>query len=218
MMLGTLLAVVAAYLLGSIPSAYLITRWRLSEDVRNVGDGNAGARNVWHMVGPGWGILVGAVDVAKGATPVLLAAPLGASPFGSLLVGPVAILGHDYPLYRRFRGGGKGLATATGVLLARLPVTTLAALALFGVGWLLMHSYDRAIVVGAGSAILLPVAFGEPWSTAAYVLLIFCLLWARKLQDLAHERRVWSRSGWTDAEDVAWYGPPPTDEGKDEVS
>ena len=171
MIVNTLIAVIAAYLLGSIPSAYLVTRWRLGDVIRRVGDGNAGARNVWHVVGPGWGLLVCAMDMAKGAAAVLLAAPLSLSSFWSLLLGPMAIVGHDYPIYRRFRGGGKRLATATGILLARLPVTTSLALAFFGLACWLLGSYDRAIVVGAGSAILLPIAFGETWATALRRLL-----------------------------------------------
>lgn len=205
---GTFFAILAGYLLGTIPSAYLITRWRTGLDIRTVGDGNSGARNVWHVVGPSWGLLVGAMDAGKGAAAVCLAGPLGAAHLGAIFAGPAAILGHDYPCFRRLRGG-KGLATAIGVLLVWLPVSTLIGLLLLGGSYLFLHNFDRSVVVGAASMIFLPAALGEPWSMTAYALLLFCMLWARKLHDLGHERRVWSQSGWSDVESADWYGDSP---------
>ena len=130
-----LIAVLLGYLVGSLPFAQLISRWRTGQDIRIVGSGNAGARNVWHAVGPAWGLMVGALDIGKGLAAVALARVMGASVVGALLSGPAAMLGHDFPVFHRFRGG-KGLATAYGVLLAWVPYSTLVSMVLFALAQL----------------------------------------------------------------------------------
>lgn len=197
-------AICFGYLLGSIPVAHIITRWRTGLNIRQVGDGNAGARNVWHVVGPGWGTLVAVLDAIKGATAVVLARLMGASPAGVVLVGPAAILGHAYPLFLHFEGG-KGLATTVGILLAWTPISTLISLAVLVVGQLVLRNFDRTVVLVAATAIFSPLAFGQPWSFCLYALFLFCLLWVRKLHDLPHERRVWAQSGWEGVEQSDWY-------------
>ena len=68
-MIADIGALVVAYLIGSIPAAYLVTRLRTGQDIRQVGEGNAGARNVWHVAGRGWGVVVG-VEAVEGAVAV----------------------------------------------------------------------------------------------------------------------------------------------------
>ena len=118
-----------AYLAGSLPTAYLLTRLVKGIDIRTVGSRNAGAVNVFRQVAPWAGVTVLVVDAFKGAAviAVVLALDLGdyAMFFGALAV----IIGHNWPVFLGFRGG-KGVATLFGLSLAVLPFWTLLALAL----------------------------------------------------------------------------------------
>ncbi len=119
-------ALVAAYFIGAIPSAYLAVSWAKGQDIRSLGDGNAGAGNAARVLGARAGLLVGAVDIAKGAAAALLARFLIGSAEAWLIAGMVAILGHIFPIYLRGRGG-RGAAPAAGVLLAGLPLVAFTA-------------------------------------------------------------------------------------------
>jgi acyl phosphate:glycerol-3-phosphate acyltransferase len=151
------LAVAIAYLAGSIPSAYIAGKAR-GVDLRKHGSGNLGATNVIRVLGAKIGLVVFALDVAKGALPVLYLPRYTISPWPAVWVGiacgVAAILGHTRPAFLLFRKGGKGVATAAGVFLALAPVQTLLTLFVFAVV-LLSSGY-----VSVGSlvcAALLPV-------------------------------------------------------------
>ena len=111
----------AAYLIGAIPSAYLAVSWARGQDIRSLGDGNAGAGNAAHILGARAGLLIGAVDIAKGAAAVLLARFTLGSEEGGMIAGLLAVMGHVWPIYLHGRGG-RGAAPAVGVLLATLPL------------------------------------------------------------------------------------------------
>ena len=122
-MLATL-ALIASYLIGSIPFGYLIVRARGAGDVRETGSGGTGATNVTRRAGKGAGVLTLALDALKGAVAVLLARWLAAPDFG---VNPwvaacavAAVVGHCFPAWLKFRGG-KGVAPGLGVFLALSP-------------------------------------------------------------------------------------------------
>ena len=201
-------SILTAYLLGSLPFAYLVTRWRAGKDIRQVGVGNAGARNVWHVVGPGWAIAVGALDILKGALAINVAHIVGARAVALYLAGPVAILGHDFPIFRRFEGG-KGVATAFGVLLTWMPEPTLISMVMLASVQLVLRNFDRSIVFGSISAIFLPLAFQYRWTMTAYALLLFLMLAVRQLHDLPHERSTWAVSGWKGVARTDWHGKAP---------
>jgi glycerol-3-phosphate acyltransferase PlsY len=120
-----------AWLLGSIPFSYLVAR-RRGIDVREVGSGNVGATNVMRTVGKAAGLLAFALDFLKGAVASQIG--LWTEPHGPLpaLCAVLAVLGHMYPVWLRFRGG-KGVATGAGAFLPLAPDATLAALATFAV-------------------------------------------------------------------------------------
>lgn len=132
-----------AYLLGSIPTAYLAGRLGKGIDIRQVGDGNPGAANVWREVGPIPGTVVALVDMGKGAAAALLAHTLTGSTVGQMLAGGLAVVGHNWPAFLRFQGG-RGAATALGVLLAVLPSATFPLLALALIPFFLTHSLTAA--------------------------------------------------------------------------
>ena len=112
------------YLVGSIPFGFLLARFLAKADVRGQGSGNIGATNVARVVGKKLGVVTLLFDVAKGAVPVLIARwVIGESGPVSLietLVGAAAFMGHCFPVWLGFRGG-KGVATALGVIVAHMP-------------------------------------------------------------------------------------------------
>ncbi|HWP24012.1 MAG TPA: glycerol-3-phosphate 1-O-acyltransferase PlsY [Candidatus Binatia bacterium] len=123
------LLLVSAYLIGSIPSGYLIG-YLSGIDVRKAGSGNVGATNVGRVVGRKQGILTFFGDCAKGWIPVFAALHLEVRPAAVALVGLAAFLGHLYPVFLRFKGG-KGVATAFGVMLAIAPLASLCLIGIF---------------------------------------------------------------------------------------
>jgi glycerol-3-phosphate acyltransferase PlsY len=123
-----------AYIAGSFPSAYLAGRLIKGIDLRTAGSGNLGATNVYRVLGFGAAMCVLLIDLAKGAVPVLfLPRLLDAGPPGSdralwwaLAYGIAAIAGHAKPVFLFWKGGGKGVATATGVFVVLVPSALLA--------------------------------------------------------------------------------------------
>jgi len=115
-MVSGIIAVIIAYLLGSIPAAYIVTRLKTGRDIRQLGGGNVGARNVFHEVGLWAAIIVSVFDIGKGAAAVAIASwLLGAPLFFVLAAGLAAVAGHMWSIYLKFTGGN-GLATSIGVL------------------------------------------------------------------------------------------------------
>ena len=118
--LAIAVALIDAYFLGSIPSAYIISRLRKGIDIRQVGSRNMGAMNVFYNVSFLSGLLVLLMDIGKGAAAVALARYL-LVPFPTeLIAGVMAVLGHSFPVWLKFRGG-KGGAPLIGVLIFLMP-------------------------------------------------------------------------------------------------
>ena len=131
---------VAAYLLGSIPAAYLAGRAR-GVDLRQHGSGNLGATNAWRVLGWRIGLAVYLFDTLKGALPVallpaLLDMPPGDHALWRIGFGLAAIVGHVRPIFLAGKGGGKGVATAGGVFAALAPLPLAVAFAVFAVVFL----------------------------------------------------------------------------------
>ena len=128
-------ALLAAYVIGSVPTAHLVGRYH-GVDLRTVGSGNLGATNVLRTFGWRWGALVYAVDVLKGVVPVVGLPSLvagGATPWVPIALGVAAIVGHVRPVFLLGQGGGKGVATASGVFLGLAPLPTVMVMGLFAV-------------------------------------------------------------------------------------
>jgi acyl phosphate:glycerol-3-phosphate acyltransferase len=149
--LAAALWLIASYLVGAIPTSYLAGRLFRGIDLREHGSKNLGATNVYRTLGWRYAIPVGLVDVAKGAVPVLLFAPqVSDSQLFALACGIAAILGHVFSVFVRFRGG-KGVATAAGVMLGLTPlalgVATLAWLVVLALtGYVSLASIAAAVV------------------------------------------------------------------------
>ena len=119
-------AIIIGYILGAIPFAYIIARLKKGVDIRDVGGGNVGALNAYRQIGPIYGLGVLAADIGKGAMAVVIASWLGLSLPWVGVAGFAAILGHNWPVFLKFKGG-KGAATVIGVLLAFMPIPLLIA-------------------------------------------------------------------------------------------
>lgn len=125
------LLLLAAYLIGAIPTGVLMTKLAGGGDIRKVGSGNIGATNVYRTAGRRLGIITLLGDCLKGVIPLLIAIRVFNLQGGELgLVALAAFIGHCYPVYLGFKGG-KGVATALGVFLVLSPKSILCALALF---------------------------------------------------------------------------------------
>ena len=169
--------VLLAYLLGSIPWGLLLTRRFSAIDIRRHGSGNIGATNVRRLAGNRLGLATLAADLLKGALPVYGAAVFfnqaGISPPAAALalVALAAFAGHLYPVYMRFKGGGKGIATAAGGLLAMAPAAFAICLAVF----CLALGLSRRVSVGSlAAAGVMPVVV--MWATGSFWTLMAALL------------------------------------------
>ena len=161
------LVLVVAYLLGSIPFAYIAGRLN-GVDLRTVGSGNLGATNVFRTLGRTVGIAVMVLDIAKGAFAVLIAQWVVGGPWWPIAAGALAILGHVFPVWTGFKGG-KGVAVGAGALVGLVP----AASGVLIILWLLIVVLTRyvsvASIVCALAAAPLAWAFGAPWSYVAFI-------------------------------------------------
>ena len=128
--LAIAIAIIGAYLLGSIPSAYIIGRLRKGIDIRQVGSRNMGAMNVFYNVGVASGLLVLFADIGKGAAAIALAQWLVDSNLVMFFAGATAVLGHNFPVWLGFKGG-KGGAPLIGTLIYLMPWGILIGLSIF---------------------------------------------------------------------------------------
>jgi glycerol-3-phosphate acyltransferase PlsY len=144
-----ILALVAAYFIGSVPLAYLMGRWIKGFDIRRVGTKNMGTMNTFYQVGFWPGMVVLAVDIGKGALAVAVARWLETPQLVELLAGMVAVAGHVLPVWLKFKGG-KGGATCIGVLAFLMPWGIPIYVAAFGLLLLITRfptlSYSVAFV------------------------------------------------------------------------
>ena len=158
-----------AYLLGSIPWGLVLTRMFTSHELRRAGSGNIGATNVLRVAGVFLGILTLAGDILKGAIPVYLSltVPDGGAAL-TMAVAASAFLGHLYPVFLKFRNGGKGVATAAGCFVVISPMACLTVVLVFFLVTLLTNHVS---VGSMAAAALLPVSvflFTQSWHLALF--------------------------------------------------
>jgi glycerol-3-phosphate acyltransferase PlsY len=165
---------VFAYLLGSMPTALIVSKRFKGVDIRTVGDGNMGARNTFHSIGPKFGLMVAVIDFFKGALPVLLAYLLGLELGWQCLAGALAILGHDFPLFAGFRGG-QGTASTFGTMGVLFPLPTLAGLVFYGGIYLLTKNSRLGCAVG-GAVIAALLAVSQQWLLLTYAIAVFVFI------------------------------------------
>ena len=168
--------IAAAYLIGSIPFALILSR-RWGADLRQVGSGNMGAANVMRASGVSAGVLVAALDMAKGAASVWIASRVSDGAELPAAAGLAAILGHIYPIWLRFRGG-KGVATACGVFSLLTPLAVPPAVALFALTVWFTQYISLGSVLASMALPPLAYALGSPVpaviaASAAAAIIVF---------------------------------------------
>jgi glycerol-3-phosphate acyltransferase PlsY len=142
---------VASYLVGAIPTSHLVSRSLAKIDLRQHGSGNLGATNLYRVLGWKYAVPVGLFDIAKGAIPVLLFAPqVSRSMLYVLACGVAAIIGHVFSVFVRFKGG-KGVATAAGVMLALTPLALGVAAAVWAIVLMLTGYVSLASIAAAAA-------------------------------------------------------------------
>jgi len=144
-----IIAIVCAYIIGSIPSAYIMGRLRKGVDIRQIGSRSMGAMNVFYQIGFVEGLTVLAVDIGKGMAAAALARWLGVPLYAQLLAAAAVVVGHAYTVFLKFRGG-RGGATCIGILVYLMPWGLPLYAAIFGLSLLLTRyptlSYSLAFL------------------------------------------------------------------------
>jgi acyl phosphate:glycerol-3-phosphate acyltransferase len=198
-----IIALILAYLIGSFPSAFIVAKLRKGVDIRKVGSHNMGAMNTFYSVGFWWGILVLFLDIGKGA----LAAAVGwhltkivdiqLAAYIQLAAGVVAVLGHNFPVFLKFKGG-KGGATCIGALVYVMPWGLPIYPAIFGLILLITRfptlSYSAAFLCFPFVAVFL---YPEHW--VAYIIFTAILLLlplVRYIPRIKEMRRGAGGGGW----------------------
>ncbi|MEK7477351.1 MAG: glycerol-3-phosphate 1-O-acyltransferase PlsY [Candidatus Coatesbacteria bacterium] len=158
-------AVVAgSFLAGSIPFGYLVPRFLRGLDIRGHGSRNPGATNVWRVLGPGPGVLVGLLDGAKGWLAVALAIRAGAGAALSVAAALAAVAGHSWTPWLAFRGG-KGVITSAGAFLRLAWLPLAGAVVAFGVVFAATRMVSAGSIVAAVLFAVLTVVLPGPWRT-----------------------------------------------------
>jgi len=189
--------VLFGYLLGSIPSAYIVGRVLRGIDIREVGDGNVGAANAYREMGPAVGVAVLIADVCKGMAAILVAQAFVSQPM-VLVVGFAAVAGHIWPIFIRLRGG-RGEATTIGVLSTLLPQAMLMLLAACAVPFLVTRNTMLAGAILLSPLWLVALLLGVSWPLVGFSIGLPCLvglahfLTTRHLPDDARREAIYMR-------------------------
>ena len=190
---SAVLAIVAAYLCGSVPFGLMTGRWIQGIDLREHGSRNIGATNVGRVLGAKWGAIVLCLDVLKGLVPTwllpMLVSQESARVHVQVACGIAAIVGHMFPCWLGFRGG-KGVATSLGVIAVVAPWGTLVAFAAFAIVFTLFRIVSLSSIVAAVAfaiaqmVLLAPPFRDENWSVGAFSLAVPLLVIVRHRENI----------------------------------
>jgi len=162
-------AIVIGYLIGSIPFPYIAARLKKRVDIRQVGGRNMGALNVAREIGLPIGIAVLIADIGKGALAVFIARWLGLPLVWIFVAGFAAVVGHNWPVFLKFRGG-KGAATTLGVLLALFPLEAGISFGIIVIILVITSNMRLAVFAGQAFLPLIVWLYNQPVSVIAYTL------------------------------------------------
>ncbi len=152
-----------AYLIGSIPTGYLIVKIKTGKDIRTIGSGSTGATNVKRELGTKWFFIVMILDAIKGALPVVLAKTLTTDIFGfyAVISAVFVIIGHSKPLFLQFKGG-KSVASGVGTILALNPLAGLLVALIWAIVTYITRYVSVGSIVAVLSSIILMYLFKNP--------------------------------------------------------
>ena len=180
MVIKGILAIGIAYMLGSIPFAFIVTYLEKKVDIRRLGTGNVGTMNTAREIGLFSGIIVLLLDMAKGCLAIFIAKWLGLSMLWMFPVGFAAVSGHSWPLFLKFIGG-RGVATTMGVLLALAPLQFGIIFVMILIIYLLTRNSGLAVGIGLVIFPLILWAFGKEESLIFYALIMAIFLGLRNI-------------------------------------
>ena len=167
----TVLLLVFAYLIGSIPTGLIVGKQFWQTDLRNYGSKNIGATNAWRVLGKKAGITIFLLDFLKGVLPTALALNFLETPLEAVLVGALAIVGHSCSIFLKFKGG-KSVSTGLGVILALMPTVTVIVF----ISWLIIVKYSGyvslASIIASLLVPILSLCFGEDMVYTIFGVLI----------------------------------------------
>jgi len=182
MLLG-ILSIIIGYLLGSIPTAYIVSRMRKGIDIRNVDSGNMGAANVIRQIGAHEGVFVGLIDISKGAVAILIAQTLNISELWVFGTGFAALVGHNFPVFAGFKGG-RGSATIIGIFLVLAPEAILVTLVVVAIPFFTSRKFTGAIIIGFALLPLFVWLLEGSLSLVRYALAIDLFMLVRNLSGI----------------------------------
>ncbi|MBQ8634866.1 glycerol-3-phosphate 1-O-acyltransferase PlsY [bacterium] len=163
------IVVIVAYLIGSIPTGYLIVKIKTNQDIRTIGSGSTGATNVKRVLGKKWFFIVMILDALKGATPVLLAKYLTIDTYGinAVLAAILVIIGHSKPIFLQFKGG-KSVASGVGTILALNPLVGLSIAIIWGIITYISKYVSLGSIIALGLSPILMYLFKNPIGYIVY--------------------------------------------------
>ncbi|MFZ3132562.1 MAG: glycerol-3-phosphate 1-O-acyltransferase PlsY, partial [Desulfosporosinus sp.] len=170
-------ALLIAYFLGAIPFAYLVGRIR-HVNVRSQGSGNIGSTNAFRLLGAKYGLAVFAGDALKGVLATVLCLNL-LGPWGGLGGGILAIIGHSWNPFFKFKPTGKGVATGFGVIAVLVPGISLVSIIVFGLVALITRYVSLASISGAATAVIMTFFSSVPLAYKVLVFMVAMLIFVR---------------------------------------
>ncbi|MBT9167898.1 MAG: Glycerol-3-phosphate acyltransferase [Syntrophomonadaceae bacterium] len=179
--MNIIVALLASYLIGSLSFGYLAGKLLRGIDIRQHGSGNTGTTNIQRTLGTAPAIIVLLLDIGKGLAAVLLARALTGAPGVEMLAGVLSVLGHNWPLFHRFKGG-RGIATSIGVLIGLAWQVLLIAVAVGIIIIAVTRYVSLGSIIGVLLVPILMVAFGLPTLHILFgtVLAVFAI-WRHRL-------------------------------------
>ena len=163
---------IIAYLIGSIPTGYIIVKLKTNQDIRTIGSGSTGATNVKRVLGKKWFFIVMLLDAFKGALPVVLAKVLTVDTYGiyAVISAIFVIIGHSKPVFLQFKGG-KSVASGVGTILALNPLVGLLIAAIWGVITYISKYVSLGSIIALILSPLLMYLFKNPIGYIVYCLI-----------------------------------------------
>jgi len=182
MLLG-ILNIIIAYFLGSIPTALIVSRVKKGIDIRNIGSRNMGGANVMREIGAREGVLVGLIDVAKGAGVILIAQALAIPELWVFGAGFAVLVGHNFPVFARFRGG-RGAATIIGIFFVLAPEAMLITLVIVAIPFFTTRKFGAALLIGFALLPLFIWLLESSLTLVRYVLVIDAFMLIRNMSGI----------------------------------
>ncbi|MGD9117152.1 MAG: glycerol-3-phosphate acyltransferase [Dehalococcoidia bacterium] len=182
-----ILLLIGGYLMGAIPTAYLVAQWRRRVDIRQYGSGNVGGANLVKIGARGMAVGVVIFDIAKAMPAVWVAQLVGLDITQQVIIGIAAVVGHNWPVFLRF-SGGRGIATIMGAALIvplvndlMIPWSFIAFLAIMIINLFTVRNIPIGIGIAVAAMPIVSAAVGEPLALTLGFVAMFVIMVIRRL-------------------------------------